>query len=398
MLRISACRICDGNELEEVFSLGEMAFTGVFPLPEEEVPRGPLTLLLCHTCGLLQLAHNYDPTILYGPTYGYRSGLNASMVAHLTAKAHQLTQKVYPTGSDVILDIGSNDGTLLSAYKTKAKRVGLDPNIKKWSHFYPEDVLQVDNFFPCPGLLGDQKAKIITSVAMFYDLQDPVGFAHEVVRILHDDGIWHIEQAYLPTMLAFNGFDTICHEHLEYYSLQDIKNICNLVGLKIVDLSFNTINGGSFAVTLAHKDSFHEESSFAKVKLRDEASLGLRSPGTYRQFKSGVDRMMKILKEELANAGLVLGYGASTKGNVLLQYANITLPVIAEINPDKFGHVTPGTNIPIVSEAEAKAMNPDAFLVLPWHFYDGIVRRESEYLRGGGKLILPLPNPRIISE
>ena len=379
-----------------------MAFTGIFPRPGEPVPTGLLTLVLCHECGLLQLAHNFDLKLLYGPTYGYRSGLNASMVAHLKTKANQLSHRVYPVKSDVILDIGSNDGTLLANYPVECQRLGVDPNADKWRHYYPTGIEAINDFFPSHEVeawLNGRKPKIITTVAMFYDLPDPLDFTEKIARMLHEDGIWHLEQLYLPAMLATNGFDSICHEHLEYYSLSNINHLCNLTGLKIIDVTFNTINGGSFAVTVAHKDSYHNVSPVVTTKLREERSLGLTDTGTYRRFKVGIDRMMAQLDEVLDSfKGMVLGYGASTKGNVLLQYNSISLPAIAEVNPDKFGCVTPGTNIPIISESEAKAMKPEAFLVLPWHFYESIVKRESEYLRGGGQLILPLPNPKVICE
>lgn len=742
--RINRCRLCNGPHLEEVLSLGEMAFTGVFPKPGEEVPTGPLTLVLCNDCTLLQLAHNFDPALLYGPTYGYRSGLNASMASHLRIKAKQLEMLAMPTKDDILLDIGSNDGTLLGGYSSNATRLGVDPNAIKWMSYLPEGVRTIESFFPSAAVmdhLAGHKPKIITSIAMFYDLQRPREFAEAVVSILHPDGVWHMEQAYLPTMLATNGFDTIClptgdpiitqqglcpiedivegdkvlthtgayksvlhtherhysgelvaltaygfghtlhvtpnhpvyvrrennwqwlpaekvvlgdivarpipraqqkttelvcsvghgrgptidktittqdlvtlfgyylaegsihssknsgvnfyfglhetelaqdcqkrisrlgfaarivearttltvqangplarlfeehcgrgaskkrlspfllslpsdlsqellraymagdgyeyrtdylrgttvseqlaldlallanragwkacinkqdrpatcviegrtvnqqplwdvlvhtkpqmkqkvwledgyqcgrvrkiesveyvglvhnievegdnsyvspamtvhncHEHLEYYSLTNINDLCYEVGLKIVELSFNTINGGSFALTLAHKDSHYDVAPNLKQKLLEERSMGLASPGTYRQFKKGIDRMMEGLRQTLAKQeGLVLGYGASTKGNVLLQYAGITLPAIAEINEEKFGCVTPGTGIPIISEAEAKAMNPTAYLVLPWHFYESILQRERDFIRNGGKMILPLPNPKVIS-
>jgi len=234
---------------------------------------------------------------------------------------------------------------------------------------------------------------------MFYDLERPQAFADQIAGILAEDGVWHFEQSYLPSMLRTTSYDTICHEHLEYYALRQIKWITDRAGLKIIDVTFNAVNGGSFAVTVAPVAARYPECT-EKIQaiLDEEDRMGLSLVGTYLAFATRVMEhkisLLKTVRSINARNMKVLGYGASTKGNVLLQYCGLSaaeIPCIADVNSDKLGCVTPGTWIPIVSEVDAKAANPDYFLVLPWHFRENLVAREQEFLHRGGKLIFPLP-------
>ena len=406
---ISECRIGGGMNLISVLHLGYQSLTGVFPKnADQKVTSGPLDLVWCPDSGLLQLKHSYEASEMYGDNYGYRSGLNQSMVNHLTHKVAYLERFVSLNPHDVVLDIGSNDCTTLKAYKTKdIHRIGIDPTGKKFAEYYPEDVTLVPNFFSSEAYRSVEKkpARIVTSIAMFYDLESPVNFAKQIENILHDDGIWHFEQSYMPSMLRTNSYDTICHEHLEYYSLGVVKNIMDQAGLKIVDVVMNAINGGSFAVTAAKKSnrSIKTNSPVIEWLLDQEDRMGLHTPRPYREFEERVFRHrddLKRLIQALNNDNKkIMGYGASTKGNVLLQFCGLTakdIPAIAEVNQEKFGCVTPGTNIPILSERDVKAMKPDYLLVLPWHFKDGILRREQDYLASGGKFIFPFPEIEII--
>ena len=239
---------------------------------------------------------------------------------------------------------------------------------------------------------------------MFYDLENPVAFVKDIETILADDGIWHFEQSYMPSMLRSNAYDTICHEHLEFYSFQVVKNMLENCGLRIVDVQMNSINGGSFALTVCKKSGpYKSNAPIINWMLKQEQDMGLDTPKPYRDFEERVFRHRKNLTElieALVNDGKkIIGYGASTKGNVLLQFCGLTskhIPFIAEVNEDKFGSYTPGTNISIISENEARAMNPDYFLVLPWHFKNGILEREKEYMAHGGKFIFPLPEIEIV--
>jgi hypothetical protein len=379
-----------------------MALTGVFPKPGTSLEKGPISLHLCQgECGLVQLGQTYDLNAMYGPTYGYRSGLNGSMATHLVELAEKLTKLVYPSKNDVILDIGSSDGTFLAAMPERFCRIGVDPSAEKFRSFYPADVELVVDFFPSveiEALLANRKAKIVTSIAMFYDLETPVSFAQEVARILADDGVWYIEQSYLPRMLAQGAFDTICQEHLEYYALTQIQYIATQAGLKIIGLDFNAINGGSFGVTLALKESTFPEATNLQHWLRTEKSLGLRYIPTYTQWKSTIEKMKDGLLTLLRGLDTrPWGLGASTKGNVLLQYYGLGpghLSGILDINPDKEGCVTPGTNIPIT--ATRPEPEPSHYLVLPWHFKQNILGNEAPFLKAGGKLIFPLPNVEVV--
>lgn len=408
---ISSCRICHHRQLVPLLHLGEQCLTGIFPKsPDEPITRGPLELVKCDgddACGLVQLRHSYDSAEMYGADYGYRSSLNKSMVAHLRAKVAKLTAMAPPQPGDLVLDIGSNDGTLLSFYPPGLTVVGMDPTAAKFREFYQPHIEVIADFFSAASFkaqFGTRKAKLITSIAMFYDLDEPMRFVEQVAEILDEDGIWHFEQSYLPAMLAANAYDTVCHEHVEYYALGQIQWMMDRCGLKIIGIEQNEINGGSFAVTVAKTSSRHREDTAAvAAMLAAEARQGLHTLAPYEAFRSRVfhhrDALLALLADLSRQGASVLGYGASTKGNVILQFCGITtaqIPCIAEVNPDKFGKFTPGTHIPIVSETEAHAMKPDCLLVMPWHFRDNLVKREAAYLQRGGRMIFPLPEIQIV--
>ncbi len=406
---ISSCRLCGGATLEPVLSLGEQVLTGVFPRdPSETITRGPLELVKCQgACSLLQLAHDYDSTEMYGANYGYRSGLNRSMVEHLHEKVRKLLQWIEPGPADVVLDIGSNDGTLLRGYAHGPRLIGMDPTAAKFRQFYEERVTVVPDFFAASRfreVAGETKARLITSVAMLYDLSEPLAFVEQVAEVLAPDGVWHFEQSYMPSMLKVNAYDTVCHEHVEYYGLRQIQWMLERCGLHILDVEINDVNGGSFAVTAAHRSAaFRPHSARVAGLLAEESAAGLEGLAPYQAFAARVAAHRDALRERIAeihNAGRrVLGYGASTKGNVLLQYCGFTrsdLPAIAEVNPDKFGAFTPGTGIPIISESEALAQNPEYFLVLPWHFRENLLARERAYLDRGGRMLFPLPRIEVV--
>lgn len=407
--KIERCRVSGSTHLVTVLNLGDQALTGVFPRAKDmQVTRGPLELAWCPESGLLQLRHSFEPTEMYGENYGYRSGLNQSMVNHLTAKVAYLERYMKPKAGDVVLDIGSNDSTLLQSYRTNGlQRIGIDPTGRKFAHFYPKDIKLIPEFFSSSTYRSatTAAAKIVTSIAMFYDLEQPVEFAKQVATVLAPDGIWHFEQSYMPSMLRLTSYDTICHEHLEYYSLQVVKKILDAADMALSDVAMNSVNGGSFAVTAVHKANKLVKRNDAVIEwmLEQEDRMGLGSTRPFRDFEDRVfrhrDDLTRLVRALNADGKKILGYGASTKGNVLLQFCGLTekeIPAIAEVNQDKFGAYTPGSLIPIISEKEARAMNPDYFLVLPWHFKDGILQREREFLAKGGKMIFPFPEIEIV--
>lgn len=407
--QIDRCRVSESPNLVSVLNLGHQALTGVFPKrTNDKITTGPLELVWCPDSGLLQLAHSYDAKEMYGENYGYRSGLNQSMVAHLTDKVAYLERLLPLRDGDVILDIGANDATTLKAYQSKnLRRIGIDPTGAKFKQYYTNDIALVPDFFSADAYSTVEKrpARIVTSIAMFYDLDHPVGFAKQIEQILAEDGVWHFEQSYMPSMLRLNSYDTICHEHLEYYSLGVVKRILDAAGLRLVDVVMNAVNGGSFAVTAAKRSnkSIKPNETVINWLLEQEDRMGLSTPKPFRDFEERVFRhredLVRLIRSLNADGKRILGYGASTKGNVLLQFCGFTskdIAAIAEVNPDKFGAFTPGSHIPIVSEADARAMKPDYFIVLPWHFKEGIVRREREFLASGGKMIFPFPEIEIV--
>lgn len=409
MDRITQCRISQSHNLIPVLQLGNQAFTGAFPRSAQEaVPHGQLELVWCPDSGLLQLAHQFPLGSMYGENYGYRSGLNASMVRHLASKSRHLSRFAGLQPHDVVLDIGSNDATLLKSHTVPGlQRVGIDPTGRKFSHLYPDDIQLVPDFFSRDNFVsavGTKKAKLITSIAMFYDLEDPIDFARQIHDCLADDGVWHFEQSYMPSMLRLNSYDTVCHEHIEYYSLTTVVAILKAAQMEIVDVAMNGVNGGSFAVTAARLGSkYRRNSAVIDWLIAAETRMGLHTPKPFRDFEERVfehRRSLTALIRSLNDSGkTVFGYGASTKGNVLLQFCGLTaadIPCIADVNADKHGCVTPGTHIPIVSEEEARAAMPHYFLVLPWHFKAGIIEREKDFLDAGGHLIFPLPEIEIV--
>ena len=407
-MKINKCRSCKSKQLKQAFSLGEQFLTGIFPKNKKEsITKGHLSMVICKNCSLLQLEHSFDSEEMYGDNYGYMSSLNQSMFEHLRNKVPKLKKKVQLGYNDIIVDIGSNDGTFLSFFDRKFKLIGVDPTIKKFSKYYKKDILQIPDFFSYNILkskLNSKKAKLITTISMFYDLPDPIKFVEDVYNSLDKNGLWHLEQSYMPSMIRNFSYDTICHEHLEYYSLKSIKFILDKVGFKIIDIEFNDINGGSFALTVAKKNSdYIENKKIVEWLLEKEETLKYNELATHKNFYQECLKQKKLLVDLLKNLKdmkkKVLGYGASTKGNVILQFCNIDeklIKNIGEVNKYKFDKYTPGSNIKIISEKQMKSLKPDYLLVLPWHFKDFIVKKEKKFLTDGGRLIFPLPDIEII--
>lgn len=414
---IHECRICKNKNLASILSIGDHPLTGVFlSSKEEKITSGPLELVKCvedesgQYCGLVQLKHSFDLNEMYGLNYGYRSSLNSSMVKHLSEKVQKLLKIVNIEKGDLILDIGSNDCTLLKSYPDNgAKRLGIDPTGIKFKEYYPADVNLIPDFFSEETFkkhYPEKKAKVITSIAMFYDLESPMSFMKDIHSVLDNEGIWVFEQSYLPTMLEKNSYDTICHEHLEFYALKQIKWMADRIGFKILDVELNDINGGSFSITVSKRESSYPENvKVIEHFLTEEKNKGIHKLELYAEFKKNVEdqkqKLIEFIKGVKAANKTIFGYGASTKGNVILQYCELVendIPYIAEVNSDKFGKYTPETLIPIISEQEAKAKKPDYFMVLPWHFRTNILEREKQFIEEGGAFVFPLPEIEIIDK
>lgn len=413
---IKKCRICGNDKFITIMDLGVQELSGKFPkIGDTDPPRSPLILIKCDdtknpdACGLVQLKHSSEPEQMYIGGYGYLSGMNQTMTEHLKDVVEKIENLVKLKPGDLVLDIGSNDGTLLKSYTTRGiKRIGIDPGGEQYRQYYPPEIDLITDFFPTTALkmfYSNQKAKIITSIAMFYDLENPMSFVQNIKNHLHSDGIWVLEQSYLPSMLESNAFDTICHEHLEYYALKQIEWMLKKNDLKVIYVDTNLINGGSFKIYVAHKGTIYPVEKKGLTALRDyETKLKLDTMYPYTSFKRRVDaiksELTTFIKQEKENGKIIYAYGASTKGNILLHYFtlnNTSITAIADRNEKKWGCMTPGTHIPIISEESARTAIPDYFLILPWHFKEEFIQRELKYLKEGGKFIFPLPSIVIIA-
>ena len=415
LIHRKTCRVCGSSALTKVIDLGEQYLQGSFVKPGKELPpmrKIPATLLRCdpmkdeHACGLLQMEHTVPPEILYS-AYWYRSGTNNTMRQHLLGIVEE-AQSIFNRPTARVLDIGCNDGTLLSNYPDTFEKYGVDPSDVAQEIEPPVTVVQ--DIFPSSELLVRLQGKqldIITSIAMFYDLEDPITFTKGIKEILSPEGVWVFEMSYMPTMLKMTSYDTICHEHLEYYSLAVIEYILKQAGMKIFNVVHNDINGGSIRCFATHADNFayKKEEYMQNIQAlhQEEFDLELDTDKPYKNFQDRVnvqkEELILLLKKLKKEGRRIHIYGASTKGNTILQWCGIDgriIDVAAERNPDKYGARTLGTDIPIVSEAESRAMNPDYYLVLPWHFKEEFVQREKETLERGIGLIFPLPTIEII--
>ena len=414
LIHRQTCRVCGSASLTRVISLGDQFLQGAFvkdgmaPPPQRRIP---LTLVRCdptrdeNACGLLQMEHSVPPEVLYS-SYWYRSGTNHTMREHLRGIAAETTA-IVGEGAHTVLDIGCNDGTLLNCYPASFTKFGVDPSDVAQSA--GPGIHLVRDTFPSSELaaaLAGRQCDIVTSIAMFYDLEDPIGFARAVRAILAPEGVWVLEMSYMPTMLEMNSYDTICHEHLEYYSLALLERIMRAAGLKVFNVSLNAINGGSIRCFVTHETNYRQRDAECALRLRalrrQEFDLELDTDKPYRNFQNRIDahrdELSALLRKLKGEGKQIHIYGASTKGNTILQWCGIDKSIItvaAERNPDKYGARTLGTDIPIVSEAESRAMRPDYYLVLPWHFKEEFLRREADSLRQGIRFIFPLPNIEI---
>jgi len=404
------CRL-SGEELREVMDFGELYISDFLETRDLSAPKARLRLGLGKT---LQLMDTVDPAKLYNK-YWYRSGTNQTMRRQLKDIVDDVGDWVRLELGDIALDIGCNDGTLLSYYPKDALIVGIDPaeNMEKEAYnicdLHSKSLFTKDVFL---SLTGGQKAKVITSIAMFYDLDDPNSFVEDIRECLSDDGIWVIQLSYTPLMIAQNAFDNICHEHIEYYTLASIEYLLKQHGLKILDAKLNDTNSGSIRLVVAKSDCklrtpifMQNIGEFRKESLSlYESYMNMDNPNTYTDFKGRIDSLrgqtIDLLTKIKHDGGRIIGYGASTKGNTLLQYYNITsylMDAIAERQPQKVGLLTVGSWIPIISEEEMRKRKPDYLFVLTWHFINEFVDREKDFLKGGGKIIVPLPDLKVIS-
>lgn len=407
--RIERCRVCKSDYLIQILDLGEQALTGVFPKTRDEpLTVGPLRLVKCHgvdACGLVQLEHSYVFEEMYGANYGYRSGLNKSMADHLQGKIDIIRRRFLLRPGEVVVDIGSNDGTTLAAYPPSLRRIGIDPTADKFRSYYEPGIEIVAEQFTeaaFRSVCADRQASVVTTFAMLYDLEDPLAFMRDVHRVLADDGVWVSEQSYLPLMMKQNAYDTVMHEHFEYYSLAVLQRMAQVTGFKIIDVEINDTNGGSSSITIVKVGSKYHVSPNVQAMLDRERDEGFDGLAVYAGFAKRVRAHYHELRAFVADAraaGKTVGaLGASTKGNTVLQYCGFgpeDIYAIGEVNEDKVGGFTPRTWIPIVSESDVIAAELDYLIVLPWHFRSTFMRLLPK-LRGSTRLVFPLPKLEVV--
>lgn len=400
---IKECRLCSSNKITDLLSLGPQTLTGVFPKKNQPDPIAvPLDLVLCENCDFLQLKYTVNPELMYSE-YWYRSGINKTMRDHLTSITSEIKEKIFFNEDDCVIDIGCNDGTLLNSYgDLKIKKIGVDPSDAIDSIQDP-NIIKINTFFSEQAIKDHlhKKAKVITSISMFYDLDDPNSFVADIKSSLAQDGIWVLEMNYTGTMIKDLGYDMISHEHVAYYTLTTFEKLINKHDLYVNDVSYNSINGGSIRIFCGFNKM---SSSNVKQMLTNESNFGFDKKSTYENYSNRIavfkKKLVNLIHKIRSQNKTIAVYGASTRGNTILQHCEFTqkdLFAAADRNPGKWGLVTPGTRIPIESEESVRSMKPDYMLILPYGFLDEFLEREKDYLQSGGKLIVPLPELCIYS-
>ncbi|MBU1255405.1 class I SAM-dependent methyltransferase [Patescibacteria group bacterium] len=414
--RIDSCRSCDSRDLSGILSLGDLYVTNFVDSEAEQGPKIPLDLVLCDSkdgCGLLQLRHTTPPELMWGEQYWYKSGINPMIRADLKDIVEKSKALIQLEPGDTVVDIGCNDGTLLGFYDVPGlNRVGFEPSKNVAIEAQAKGIRVVRDFFNGEAYFSEverEKAKIITAISMFYDLDAPNDFVRDVGRCLDEDGLFVIQQNYLASMLKNNAVDNVCHEHLEYYSYNSLENLLDRHGFETFDAELNEINGGSIRNYIRLKGSKIRQSDEAKRRLDDlrksEEENKLNDPETYHAFARRInsirEELVSFLTEEKRKGKTICGLGASTRGNTTLQYFGLTselIDCIFDKNPDKEGKRTVGSLIPVTSPENIGRYNPDYQLVLIYHIFKGVGEDEKRFVENGGKFILPLPKIKIIGD
>jgi len=399
-MKIKKCRSCGSIRLSEIIIIGNQYLSDFVKINRK--PKSfPLNMVLCKKCFLVQLDYSAPSKYLYTERYGYKSGINQTMQEELKEIVQKSLKRIKKSKDKIVaVDIGANDGTLLKNYPKSVYRIGVEPITKfaKEAKKYSDKV--INDFFTYESFqkkLGNRKADIVTIISCFYDMEEPNKFISDVKKIMKDDGVCVIQQNYLVGMLKQNAFDNIVHEHLEYYSLLSLNNLLNKHGLEVFDVELRQLNGGSFRTYITFKGKRRITKAVEKLN-KYEKRLGLNKKKVYLDFakrvKSNKKKLFEFIKKENNKGKTVYLYGASTRGNTLLQYFNLDNKLIkkaVERNPEKWGKIIASVGIPIISEAEARKDKPDYMLVLPWFFKKEFLKREKRYLDNGGHFIFPLP-------
>lgn len=402
---MTKCRNCKNNKLIKIVSIGSQPLSGIFYKNKKfNLKKYPLDLFKCQKCELVQLYRTAKSHQMFGEAYEYRTSLSKLMVSHIKKKIKYLKKKNLIKYNSSILDIGSNDGTFLNNLNKSMKLFGIDPTVKKFRHLYKKNITVIDNFFSKENIEKFIQKKIsfnlITSFAMFYDIDEPNYFCRDIYKLLKPNGVWILELSYLPLMLKNLTYDQICHEHVAYYSLSVFKKIIEKHNLRIIDFSFNEINGGSIEILCAKKNSKYKinKKKISNILL-DEKKINDKS---YENFNERINRVRTLLQMflNLNSKKKIIAYGASTKGNVVLNHCKIKNNQIREIcdgSIKKVSKYTPGSNIKIISKENMRKKKPDYLLVLIWSFRKEVIKQELNFLKRGGKLVFHLPRFHIVN-
>ena len=407
------CRSCYQKRLRKVISIGRQPVSSVFLSKKiKNLKKYSLDLYECQNCKLVQFYKLAPLKDMYGTTYGYRTSLSKLMISHIKKKYKKILKiKIIKKGAN-ILDIGSNDGTFLNFFansKEKLNLIGIDPSAKKFAKFYKKNIniivnyfsfLEIKNFFNRKKI-EKRKFSLISSLAMFYDINDPNKFCKDVSNLLEPNGIWILEMSYFPLLLSNLTYDQICHEHVAYYTLTTFNKIIKKNGLKILDISFNEINGGSIEIICSRTNS-KLKANKQKISnaLNKEKKINKKA---YIRFNKRIENTKKTINLFLNKfkKEKIIGYGASTKGNIVLNHCGISskqLKLICDANPEKYGKYTPGSNIKIISKEAMRKLKPDYLFVLIWSFRSEVIKQEEKYIKNGGKLIFHLPKFHIVDK
>ncbi|MEM3828795.1 MAG: class I SAM-dependent methyltransferase, partial [Conexivisphaerales archaeon] len=406
---ITKCRVCGSSDLDEVLSLGMQVVKDFLDSPNDSSKRGPLDLVLCNKCGLLQLKHTFSKEYLY-THYWYRSSTSQTMVKELSNIVESASRCVNLNTGDTVIDIGANDGTLLRQYKdTSLNRIGYEPS-NLWQYGVTSGAVIINDYFSSKSFLEKfpgRKAKIVTSIAMFYDLDDPNKFTSDVKSVLHPEGVWVIQMNYLGLMVKNLGYDNICHEHVGYYGLTSMQYLLERHNLQVFDIELNNVNGGSFRLYVKHAEDDTKKINIQAIeKIRKkETQMHLSEKHTYSVFAEAINKqkqeLNQLLDEISENGKKIIIYGASTRGLVILEYCGIDsnrIRYATDKNSDKWGKYLSGTGIKIISLEDYRKMQPDYLLVLPYQYANEIAYQEKTFMDKGGKLIIPLPVPKILDK
>ena len=393
--QIEQCRSCDSKELNTVFDIGDLKINAFVEEPNLDVGTAPLALVHCEECDLVQLTHTVREEDLY-KNYWYLSRLNKKIVDNLESITVDASYEVELNDDDLVVDIGANDGTLLSFYPDNVIKVGIDPAQNIHNELKENCDIMIGDFFNKKNWdkqIGDwyNPVKIVTTVAMFYDLDNPNEFVQDIKHILHESGVWVCQLMTARPMLDTNDLGNVIHEHIEYYSYQSLVNLLERNGLEIYQVRENDINGGSYQLYIQHLNE-------GSCEYEENCSVE-----RYDTWKTNIDKnrdeTMNFLRSEVEDGKKVYIMGASTKGNTIMQYYGLDSDVIsgaAEIHPDKIGKYLVGSSIPIVHEDEAKE-KADYFLVFPFHFKELFVNRIlKDWIKDGGKLVFCTPEFEVI--